>query len=57
MINKEVRVHHVPPIHILSVIHKVSGQGGSLVGNTLHHNGQNFIFVKNDVVFSWQMNN
>ncbi len=57
MINKEVRVHHVPPIRILSVIHKVGGQGGSLAGNTFRHNGQIFILVKNDIVLSWQMNN
>jgi hypothetical protein len=55
--NKEVRVHHVSPIRILSVVRKVGNQGGSLVGNTLCHSGQIFIFVKNDVVLSWQMNN
>jgi hypothetical protein len=57
MISMEVHVHHVPPIHIFSVICKVGGQGGSLAGNTLRHNNQIFIFVKNDVVLSWQMNN
>jgi len=57
MINKEVSVHHVSPIRILSVIHKVSSQGGFLVSSTFHHNGQIFIFVKNDVVLFWQMNN
>jgi len=57
MINKEVSIHHVPPIRILSVIQKVGNQGGFLVNSTLHHNDQIFIFVKNDVVLSWQMNN
>jgi hypothetical protein len=52
MISKEVCVHHVPPIRILSVTHEVGSQGGSLEGNTLRHNGQIFIFVKNDVVMS-----
>ncbi len=57
MINMEVHLHHIPPIRILSVIHKVGSQGGSLASNTLRHNGQIFIFVKNDVVMSSQMNN
>ncbi len=57
MINKEVHIHHVPPIRILSDIRKVGGQGGFLAGNMLCHNDQIFIFVKNDVVLSWQMNN
>ncbi len=57
MISKEVRVHHIPPIHILSVICKVGGQGGILASGTLHHSDQIFIFVKNDIVLSWQMNN
>ncbi len=57
MINREVRVHHISPIRILSVICKIGGQDGFLVSNTLHHNDQIFIFVKNDVVLSWQMNN
>jgi hypothetical protein len=56
MISMEVRVHHVPPIRILNVIHKVGGQGCSLASSTLRHNGQIFIFVKNDVMLSWQMN-
>ncbi len=56
-ISKEVCVHHVPPIRILSVIRKVGNQGGSLAGSTLRHSSQIFIFVKNDVVVSWQMNN
>jgi hypothetical protein len=50
MISKKVRIHHVSPIRILSVTHKVGSQGGSLEGNTLRHNGQIFIFVKNDVM-------
>ncbi len=53
MINREVHVHHVPPICILSIIRKIGGQSGSLAGSTLHHNGQIFIFIKNDVVLSW----
>jgi len=57
MINREVRIHHVLPICISNVIHKVGGQGGFLAGNTFCHSGQIFIFVKNDVVMSWQMNN
>jgi len=57
MINREVGVYHVPPIRILNVIHKVGGQGGFLAGSTLRHNDQIFIFFKNDVVLSWQMNN
>jgi hypothetical protein len=57
MINREVRVHHIPPIYILSIIRKVGNQGGFLAGSTLRHNGQIFIFVKNDIVLSWQMNN
>ncbi len=57
MINREVHIHHVSPILILSIIHKVGGQSGSLVGSTLYHNIQIFIFVKNDVVLSWQMKN
>jgi hypothetical protein len=57
MINREVCVHHIPPIRILSVIRKVGGQGGFLTSNTLHHNGQILIFAKYDVVLSWQMNN
>jgi len=57
MISREVRIHHVPPIHILSVIRKVGGQGGFLVGSMLRHSGQIYIFIKNDVVLSWQMNN
>ncbi len=52
MINKEVRVHHILPIHILSVIRKIGSQGGSLVGSTFRHNGQIFIFVKNDSVLA-----
>ncbi len=52
MISREIRVHHVPPICILSIIHKVNNQGGSLASNMLRHNGQIFIFVKNDVVVS-----
>jgi hypothetical protein len=57
MINMEVRVHHVLLIRILSVICKVGSQGGFVMGNTLRHNGQIFIFVKNDVVLPLQMNN
>jgi hypothetical protein len=41
----------------LSIIHKVGSQGGFLVGSMLRHNNQIFIFVKNDIVLSWQMNN
>jgi hypothetical protein len=28
-----------------------------LAGSMFHHNSQIFIFVKNDVVMSWQINN
>jgi hypothetical protein len=52
MINKEVCIHHIPPIQILSIIRKVGGQGGFLAGKTLRHSGQIFIFVKNDIVLS-----
>jgi hypothetical protein len=52
MISREIRVHHVSPIHILSVIGKVGGQGGFLAGSTLRHSGQIFIFIKNDIVLS-----
>ncbi len=48
----EIHVHHVSPICILSVIRKVGGQNGSLVGNTFHQDNQIFIFVENDIVLS-----
>jgi hypothetical protein len=36
----------------LSVIRKVGDQSGFLVGSTLRHNGQIFIFITNNVVLS-----
>jgi hypothetical protein len=53
MINREIRVNHVLPIRILSIIHKVGAQGGFQVGIMLCHSGQIFIFIKNNVVLSW----
>ncbi len=57
MISREVHIHHVSPIHILSIIRKVCSQSGFLVGSMVRHTGEIFIFVKNDIVLSWQMNN